>query len=157
MLPEISEAITKKFKGISKSKTLEMLKYLGVDIEPIKSTHYTKLRKMIPIAVNNYKQPFFDKFIKLNKVNKVFPVVYPTEEELKGKLTTSVESIFKSAGEILKFTGFESGKTFTEVIQAQRETIKGTLSRIISKQKSLKVNISARVIYRNEIKKSLKF
>ena len=74
MMHAIAMASHVNFKGVSKAKTLEMLKYLGVDIEPHKSKHYTALRRMVRPAMIQYTQPLTDKLQKKYNPKKVFSV-----------------------------------------------------------------------------------
>ena len=152
MIQEINTATANNFKGTSKAKTLEMLQFLGEDIQPLKTYHYTQLRKLITPALTKYNQRLSDELIvqqelSENKKLKQYPKLIPTQEEINNNFVMSSSLIFTKSGELLKFKNFPKDKPVEEVLNGIRSQVENKLNDKVNSYKKLKTNISVRVIY----------
>ena len=141
-MQQIEAATAINFKGTSKAKTLEMLQFLGEDIQPLKTYHYTQLRKLIAPALTKYNQRLTDDLIvqqetSQNNKRKQYPKLKPTQEELNNDSVMTSSLILTKSGELVKFKNFPKEKPVELVMNDLRPQIEDKLNDKVNTYKKI--------------------
>ena len=134
MMQQIEAATAANFKGTTKAQTLEMLQFLGEDIQPLKGHHYTHLRKLIAPAVAKYTQRLADELRAQEapapqiKKRRQYPKLTPALDELNNALEIASSTILTKSGVLLRLKNFPVDTPVEQVMNGLRPEIEGTLN-----------------------------
>ena len=154
-MQQIEAATAANFKGTTKAQTLEMLQFLGENIQPLKGHHYTHLRKLIAPAVAKYTQRLADELTAQqeapapqNKKRKQCPKLTPALDELNNDLEMKSSTILIKSGVLVRFKNYPMETPVEEVMNGLRSQIEDKLNDKVNTYRKLKTNISVRVIHK---------